>query len=372
MLKIEHNDPQTSARAGILELFHGKVETPFFMPVGTNGFVKTFLPHEIGEMNYDIILSNAYHLYLRPGMDVIEKAGGLHNFVNWKKNILTDSGGFQLFSLSSLNKIEEDGIKFNSHIDGSKHFLSPTDVIDIQKTLGSDIIMILDHCTSAGTDYKKSIKALETTTRWARISKEYSSKVIEKKKQKVFGIIQGNFYKDLRQRSAEEIIKIDFDGYAIGGLSVGETKDNFEDILSFTTPLLPLDKARYLMGVGTPEYILTSVENGIDMFDCVFPTRIARNATALTANGRINFNNNKYKFDFSPLDEECNCYVCSNFSRSYIRHLFKAKEIAAPRMVSFHNIYFMKKLMENIRNAILNDRFLEFKKSFLNKYKNND
>ena len=368
MFKIEHKDLKTSARTGILKLFHGEINTPVFMPVGTNGFVKTFLPYELEEMNINIILSNAYHLYLRPGMDVIEKAGGLHNFINWNKNILTDSGGFQLFSLSSLNKIKEEGIKFSSHIDGSKHFLTPIDIINIQKILGSDIMMLLDHCTPSGTSYKDALKAVKTATLWAKLSNDYYQNNIDKNKQKLFGIIQGNLYPELRKISSEEIININFDGYAIGGLSVGEKKEIFIDILIYTSKLLPEKKPRYLMGVGTPEDILISIENGIDMFDCVLPTRIARNATVFTNYGKINLNNNKFKFDFSPLDIECNCYVCKKFTRSYIRHLFKAKEIAAARMASFHNIYFINNLMKNIHSAIKKNRFLNFKKDFLNKY----
>ena len=355
-------------RVGTLKLYHGEINTPVFMPVGTNGFVKTFLPHEIEEMNINIILSNAYHLYLRPGIDIIQKAGGLHKFINWNKNILTDSGGFQLFSLSSLNKIKEEGIKFSSHIDGSKHFLTPIDIINIQKTLGSDIIMLLDHCTPSGIGYKDALKAVKITTQWAKQSKEYYEKNINKKKQKLFGIIQGNLYPDLRKISSEEIIDINFPGYAIGGLSVGEKKEIFNDILIYTSKLLPIKKPRYLMGVGTPEDILFSVENGIDMFDCVLPTRIARNATVFTTYGKINLNNNKYKDDFSPLDNGCKCYICNNFTRSYIRHLFKAKEIAAARMASYHNIFFINSLMINIRKAIKEDKFSNFKKQFLNKY----
>ncbi len=368
MFQIEHKDSNTSARSGILKLYHCEINTPVFMPVGTNGFVKTFLPYELEKMNINIILSNAYHLYLRPGMDIIENAGGLHKFINWDKNILTDSGGFQLFSLSSLNKIKEEGIKFNSHIDGSKHFLTPIDIINIQKTLGSDIIMVLDHCTPTGTSHKDALKAVKTTTNWAKQSKNYYEKEIDKKKQKIFGIVQGNFYPDLRKISAEEIIDLNFNGYAIGGLSVGEKKDIFTDILIHTSQLLPENKPRYLMGVGTPQDILVSVENGMDMFDCVFPTRIARNATALTSHGKINLNNNKFKLDFSPLDFECECYICKKFTRSYIRHLFKAKEIAAARMTSYHNIFFMNNLMNNIRCAIIENRYINFKRNFLNKY----
>ncbi|HOV14255.1 MAG TPA: tRNA guanosine(34) transglycosylase Tgt, partial [Spirochaetota bacterium] len=365
MFHLIKKDSNSQARAGILKLFHNEVKTPVFMPVGTNGTVKTFLPNELLEMDIEIILSNAYHLYLRPGMEVIEKFSDLHNFSNWNRNILTDSGGFQIFSLSKLTKIKDDGIEFNSHIDGSKHYLTPENVINIQKIIGSDIMMVLDHCTSTDTTYEDAKKALDRTTKWAARSKEYFDKNLDQNRQKIFGIIQGNFYKDLRKISADEITSIDFDGYAIGGLSVGEAKETFVDILSYTTPFLPENKARYLMGVGTPEDIFTGVENGIDMFDCVFPTRVARNALGLTTFGRVNLRNEKYKFDNTPLDPECNCYICKNFSKGYIRHLFKANEITACRMTSFHNIYFMKKLMNNIRDSIINDYFNDFKKEFL-------
>jgi queuine tRNA-ribosyltransferase len=368
IFEIEAKCGKSLARAGKLKLFHGEVKTPVFMPVGTNGTVKTFMPYELKEMDIGIILSNAYHLYLRPGMEVMEKMGGLHSFMNWDRNILTDSGGFQIFSLNSLTKITRNGIEFSSHIDGSKHYLTPEDVVKVQTVIGSDIIMVLDHCTKAGAEYGESLKACETTTRWADESYRYYSGHADRNRQKLFGIIQGNFYKDLRKKSAEEITSIGFDGFAIGGLSVGEDRGTFADFLSFTSPLLPELKPRYLMGVGTPEDLLTGVENGIDMFDCVFPTRIARNASSLTAYGRINLRNEKYKFDGLPLDPECDCHVCRGFSRSYIRHLFKANEITAARMTSYHNIYFIKKLMDNIRNAIVGNNFPEFKQSFLSRY----
>lgn len=365
---LQKKDDATFARAGVVSLAHGEVKTPVFMPVGTNGTVKTFCPEELYDMDTEIILSNAYHLYLRPGMEVMEEMGGLHKFANWKRNILTDSGGFQIFSLSQLTKIKSDGIEFASHIDGSRHYLTPENVVHIQKTIGSDIMMVLDHCTAPDTSHKDAVTALETTTRWAKRSKEYFNDVVDPDRQKIFGIVQGNFFKDLRKRSLEELVPLDFDGYAIGGLSVGESKDVFVDILNYTAPLLPEDKPRYLMGVGTPEDLLTGVEAGIDMFDCVFPTRIARNAAVFTARGRINMRNEQYKFDDLPPDPECSCYTCTNFSRSYIRHLFKAKEITAARLTSFHNIYFMKQLMVRMREAILEGRFTEFKKEFMAKY----
>lgn len=370
MFNLEKNDDKTFARAGTVHLYHGDVQTPVFMPVGTNGPVKTFLPYELKEINAQIILSNAYHLYLRPGLEVIEEMGDLHSFTGWDRNILTDSGGFQIFSLNSLNKIKNDGIEFRSHIDGSKHFLSAKDVVDIQKILGSDIMMVLDHCTPPQITYAEATKAVETTARWAAHSREQYAKVINQEKQKQFGIVQGNFFKDLREKSAKETVAIGFDGYAIGGLSVGESKDVFADILSYTAPLLPENKPRYLMGVGTPEDIFTGVTAGVDMFDCVLPTRIARNGSVFTNHGRINLRNEQYKTDHSPMDNECDCYMCKHFSKAYIRHLLKAGEISALRMTSYHNIYYMKKLMEKIRDSIIDGTFVEFRDDFLRKYKN--
>lgn len=340
------------------------------MPVGTNGPVKTFLPYELKEMGIQIALSNSYHLYLRPGMEVIEKLGGLHQFIGWDRNILTDSGGFQIFSLNALNKIKKEGVEFRSHIDGSKHFLTPEQVVEIQKTIGSDIMMVLDQCTPPEINYADAVKALETTTRWARKSREHYYKSIDSQKQKQFGIIQGNFFKDLRQKSVEDTVSIGFDGYAIGGLSVGESKEVFADILSYTAPLLPEEKPRYLMGVGTPEDLFLGVANGIDMFDCVFPTRIARNGSIFTNHGRINLKNEQYKYDPLPLDPECQCYMCQNFSRSYVRHLLKAKEISAVRITSYHNIYYMKNLMDRIRQTILDQTFHVFIEDFRRHYKN--
>jgi queuine tRNA-ribosyltransferase len=368
VFSIQEKDATCRARNGILHLPHGDVSTPVFMPVGTNGPVKTFMPYELKEMDVEIMLSNAYHLYLRPGMEVIEKAGGLHRFAGWDRNILTDSGGFQLFSLSKLNTVLHDGIEFNSHIDGSRHYLTPAAVVDIQRTIGSDIMMVLDHCTAAGSSHKDSVTALETTTRWARESMDHFSRTCDPAIQKIFGIVQGNMYHDLRKRSAEEICEIGFPGIAIGGLSVGESREIFAEILEETTRHLPEEKPRYLMGVGTPRDIFTGVESGIDMFDCVFPTRVARNASVLTLDGRINLRNEQFRFSDEPLDPNCDCHVCSQFSRSYIRHLFKAKEITACRMTSYHNIWFMQKLLENIRTAIGENRLPHYKTDFLKRY----
>ncbi len=369
MFNIIQLDPYSKARAGILKLHHSSIETPVFMPVGTNGTVKTFFPEELYEIGIDIILSNAYHLFLRPGVDVIKSAQGLHSFANWKKSILTDSGGFQLFSLSSLNKIKEEGIYFNSHIDGSKHFLSPELVVDTQKIIGSDIMMVLDHCTASGISEKDALKAVELTTRWAKRSIDRFNESCDPNLQKVFGIVQGNMFKNLRAKSVSELIDLNFPGYAIGGLSVGESKEDFINILSYTAPLLPLDKPRYLMGVGTPEDLFDGVENGIDMFDCVYPTRVARNSLALTSIGKVNLRNNKYLLDQGKLDPDCNCKICTGFSRSFIRHMVKSNEITASRMLSYHNIYFMHNIMKSIRHSIINGDFITFKNSFLKKYK---
>ncbi len=368
MFTIMAEDPTTKARNGLLKLYHSTIETPVFMPVGTNGTVKTFMPYELEEMDIGIILSNAYHLYLRPGMPVIEQSGGLHKFAGWNRSILTDSGGFQLFSLSSLNRIKDDGIYFNSHIDGSKHFLSPEMVVDVQKTIGSDIMMVLDHCTASGISHKEADRAVELTTRWAKRSIEHFSDNCQNEKQKIFGIVQGNMFKDLREKSVKEITSMNFDGFAIGGLSVGETKNEFADILQFTTPLMPNNKPRYLMGVGTPEDILEAVSCGVDMFDCVYPTRVARNSLALTSRGKLNLRNNRFETDQTPLDPNCSCKVCKGFSRSFIRHLVKANEITAARMLSYHNIYFMHNLMKNIRTAISEKRFNDYRNAFLSLY----
>lgn len=355
---------QTKARLGRIHTPHGVIETPIFMPVGTKATVKTMTPEELEEISAQIILGNTYHLYLRPGHDLVKEAGGLHKFMHWNKPILTDSGGFQVFSLGDLRKITEEGVEFRSHIDGSKHFISPEKSIEIQNALGSDIAMAFDECPPypATRDYVK--KSLERTTRWAKRCKEAHNN----DQQSIFGIIQGGMYKDLRAQSAKEIIDLDFPGYAVGGLSVGEPADIMYDILDFTVPLMPKDKPRYLMGVGTPDYLFEAVIRGIDMADCVLPTRIARNGTALTSNGKVVIKNAKYQRDFTPLDHECDCYVCRNYSRAYIRHLFKAEEILGARLTTYHNLYFLLKLMENIREAIKEDRLLEYRDEFYAKY----
>ncbi|HKK95525.1 MAG TPA: tRNA guanosine(34) transglycosylase Tgt [Anaerovoracaceae bacterium] len=358
-------DKKTKARRGRVTTPHGVIETPVFMPVGTQATVKAMRPEQVKEMGAEIILSNTYHLYLRPGHEVIKEAGGLHKFMNWDKPILTDSGGFQVFSLGKLRKITEEGVKFSSHIDGSKHMLSPEKAIEIQNALGSDIMMAFDECAPYPADRKYVKESLERTTRWLKRCKDYHKDI---EKQSIFGIMQGGMYKDLRHQSAMEIIEMDLPGYAIGGLSVGEPKDLMLEVLDYSVDYLPKDKARYLMGVGSPDYLFEGVEHGIDMFDCVLPTRIARHGLATTSNGRVNIKNAKYERDFSPLDENCNCYTCRNYSKAYLRHLFKADEMLSAMLLSNHNLYFLINMMKNIRTSIEEDRFLEYKKEFYDRY----
>ena len=360
-------DKHTNARVGIIHTAHGDIPTPIFMPVGTLATVKTMTVDDLKEMEAKIILGNTYHLYLKPGMDIMKKAGGLHKFMNWDRPILTDSGGFQVFSLADNRKISEEGVMFRSHIDGSKHFFTPEKAIEIQNDIHSDIMMSFDECVDANADYDYVKNSMERTLRWAKRGLDYH-KENSHPDQSLFGIVQGGMFKDLREKSAKETVAMGFDGYSIGGLSVGETKEEMIDILNFTTPLLPEDKPRYNMGVGTPDYLLESFEAGIDMADCVLPTRIARNGTALTSKGRVVVKNATYKEDFSPLDSECDCYTCSNHSRAYLRHLINAKEILGARLLSYHNLYFLLKMCENVRDAIMNDSFLDFKKEFYEKY----
>ena len=363
--KLIKKSKDTKARVGEIKTNHGIIKTPVFMPVGTRATVKTMTPEEVKDLGAQIILSNTYHLFLRPGPEIIEKAGGLHKFMNWHGPILTDSGGFQVFSLSANRKITEEGVTFRSHIDGSKQFLSPEVSIDVQNSLGSDIIMAFDECAPYPATYEYIEHSMDRTTRWAKRCKDHHKNTDN---QALFGIVQGGMYKDLRKKSAEDLVAMDFPGYAVGGLSVGEPKDIMVDILDYTTDFLPEDKPRYLMGVGTPDYLFEAVEHGIDMADCVLPTRIARNGTAMTSVGRVIAKNGKYKEDFTSLDENCDCYTCKNYTKAYIRHLFNVNEILAYRLLSIHNIYFLTKLMENIRNAILEDRFLEYKKEFYESY----
>ncbi|MEW5818036.1 MAG: tRNA guanosine(34) transglycosylase Tgt, partial [Spirochaetota bacterium] len=322
----------------------------------------------IERMNVNLILSNTYHLYLRPGVEVIKEAGGLHKFSSWRRNILTDSGGYQIYSLAPYRKINTEGVRFRSHIDGSYHNLTPEKIVDIQMTFGSDILMPLDFCTPFDIPYKKALEALIITTRWAERSSQRWRERCNEQSGQLFGIIQGNFFSDLRKRSAVEIIGIDFPGYAIGGLSVGEPFNIFLDFLSLTSDLLPDDKIRYLMGIGTPEYILAAVENGIDLFDCVFPTRIARNGAVFTKYGIISLKREKFAADFSPIDEKCECLSCRQYSKAYLRHLFKAKEILAPLLATEHNLFFITNFLNQIRLSIEKKCFKSFKQNFLNMY----
>lgn len=364
--EIKKIDPRTGARLGVLHLPHGDVETPVFMPVGTQATVKAMTPDELKDMiNSHIILSNTYHLFLRPGHELIKEAGGLHKFMNWDRNILTDSGGFQVFSLGPLRKISEEGVEFRSHIDGSKQFISPEKSMEIQEALGSDIMMAFDECAPYGASYDYVKKSMERTTRWAKRCKDYHTTT---DKQALFGIVQGGFYKDLRDKSLEDLVKLDFPGYAVGGISVGEPKEEFLDILRYITPKLPENKPRYLMGVGTPDYLIEAALAGIDMCDCVLPTRMARNGSALTHRGQVNLLNACHTKAFETLDDECDCYCCKNYTRAYLHHLFKTKEILGARLLSIHNLRFLVKLMEDVRDAIKEERLVEFRDEFYKKY----
>ena len=357
-------DTRTGARAGILHTPHGDIETPIYMLVGTQATVKGVYPRDLKEAGAQIILSNTYHLYMRPGDDLVARAGGIHKFMNWDKPVLTDSGGFQVFSLAKLNKIKDDGVQFNSHIDGSKHFISPEKAMEIEHNLGADIMMAFDQCTSYGTNYKQSKEAMERTLRW--LDRCYNVHNVEH--QALFPIVQGNMYKDLREISLKESIPYAKHGIAIGGLSVGEPKDIMYDILDFMYDKYPTNIPRYLMGVGSPDCLIEGVKRGIDMFDCVLATRIARNGTAMTSRGKVVVRNGKYKDDFTPLDPECDCYCCRNYTKAYLRHMFNVGEMMGGMLVSLHNITFLIKLMKDMRNAILADCLPEFIEEFYAKY----
>ena len=364
--ELLHIDKHSGARRGVIHTPHGDIQTPIFMPVGTQATVKGVSPRELKEdVKAQIILSNTYHLFLRPGHELVREAGGLHEFMHWDRPILTDSGGFQVFSLGELRKIREEGVEFRSHLDGSKKFISPEISMEIQEALGSDIMMAFDECCPYPSTYEYTKKSMERTTRWAMRCKE-AHKTVEK--QGLFGIVQGGFFKDLRTQSAKELIDLDFPGYAIGGISVGEPKEEFLDILKFTTPLLPEHKPRYLMGVGTPDYLIEAALAGIDMCDCVLPTRIARHGTAMTSKGKVVVRNATYERDFSPLDGECDCYTCKNYTRSYIRHLINTKEILGVRLLSIHNLRFLTKLMERVRIEIEHDNLKNFRDEFYLSY----
>ncbi|WP_034550823.1 tRNA guanosine(34) transglycosylase Tgt [Carnobacterium funditum] len=363
--RLIKKEKHTGARLGEIITPHGTFQTPMFMPVGTLATVKSIAPEELESMGASIILSNTYHLWLRPGEDIVEEAGGLHKFMNWDKGILTDSGGFQVFSLSDLRQIEEKGVHFRNHLNGSKMFLSPEKAIQIQNKLGPDIMMSLDECPPFDESFDYVKKSVERTTRWAERGLMAHAKP---NSQGLFGIIQGAGYKELRQQSAKELVAMDFPGYSIGGLSVGEPKQSMNEVLEYTTPLIPENKPRYLMGVGTADSLIDGVIRGVDMFDCVLPTRIARNGTVMTSQGRVVIKNAQYERDFGPLDPKCDCYTCKNYSRAYIRHLIKADETFGLRLTSYHNLYFLLNVMKDVRQAIRDDNLLEYRESFFEEY----
>ena len=356
---------QTGARLGKVHTPHGSFDTPIFMPVGTLATVKTMSPEELKEINAQIILSNTYHLWLRPGEDIVKEAGGLHRFMNWDRPILTDSGGFQVFSLSDMRKIEEEGVHFRHHLSGEKLFFSPEKAMQVQNDLGPDIMMVLDECPPYPATKEYMEQSVNRTSRWAeRCLKAHKNP----DSQALFGIIQGGEYIDLRKHSAKDLISLDFPGYAIGGLSVGEPKEIMYEVLEETTPLMPTNKPRYLMGVGSADALIEGAIRGVDMFDSVLPSRIARNGTCMTSEGRLVIRNAKYARDFSPLDENCDCYTCKNYSRAYIRHLINTNEIFGFRLTTYHNLYFLLKLMEQVRQAIKEDRLLDFRNEFFEQY----
>jgi len=364
--ELTAKDPGCGARLGKITTPHGAIRTPAFMPVGTQGTVKGVLPEQVRSLGADIILGNTYHLYLRPGHQLIAALGGLHKFMNWQGPILTDSGGFQVYSLSKLRKIDDDGAVFQSHIDGSKHFLTPEKAVEIQQALGSDIMMCLDECIAYPADRKRAQEALFRTAKWARRCRDAQTK----REQALFGIVQGGFYPDLRRQGVEDLRAIGFDGYAIGGLSVGEPKEVMMETLAQTAPLLPEDAPRYLMGVGTPEDIVEGVFHGIDMFDCVMPTRSARNGLLFTNSEKVVIRNARYREDNSPIESECDCYTCRNYSRAYLRHLYVAGEILAMVLNTIHNLRYYQRHMESIRGAIGNGTFVAFRRDFLARKKN--
>jgi queuine tRNA-ribosyltransferase len=373
MFKLIKTEKNTKARLGELTTPHGVVKTPVFMPVGTQASVKSLSSEEVVEMGAEIILGNAYHLYLRPGEEIITKAGGLHKFMNWPGPILTDSGGYQIFSLTGLTKTSREGVKFQSHIDGSRHFLTPERVVEIQNTLGSDIMMPLDECLEYPSDQVLVKESVDLTIEWLKRSVERhkglnKTSLVTGKAQMLFGIVQGGFYKDLRRESAERTRELELDGLALGGFCVGEPKDLTAEMLDTTLPLLPEDKPRYLMGVGLPEDMWEYIEKGVDMFDCVVPTRNARNGQVFTSGGKKVITHACYKDDFKPLDENCSCFTCRHYSRAYLHHLFRAQELLGLRLNSLHNVHFMLNLINSVRQAISEDRYPQAKAEFLDNY----
>jgi queuine tRNA-ribosyltransferase len=366
---IKAQSSTSRARAGVIQTAHGKVETPIFMPVGTQGTVKSLTPEELLSAGAQIILGNTYHLYLRPGCDVIKQFNGLHRFMNWDGPILTDSGGFQIFSLARLAKISEEGVTFQSHIDGSRHLLTPEKAVEVQTCLGSDVIMCLDHCIQYPAEREPTRQALEITTRWAeRCKVAWQGRT--NGHSALFGIVQGGMFKDLREASSEALVSRGFEGFAIGGLSVGEPVETMLEIADFTLPKLPDEKPKYIMGTGTPENLIELVALGADMFDCVLPTRNARNGQVFSQQGTLNISNAKYRYDADPLEPGCDCYTCRNYSRAYLRHLYMAKELLAYRLNTLHNVYFFLNLMKQLREAIVKDKFESFRKDFYRNRKN--
>ena len=363
-LEITHEDKETHARVGLLHTPHGVFETPMFMPVGTLATVKTLSPEELYDMGAQVILANTYHLHLRPGEDIVAKAGGVHKFMNYKNATLTDSGGFQVFSLAKKRDISEEGVTFKSHLNGDKIFFSPEIVIGIEEKIGADIIMSFDECIPYPSSYEYVKNSTLRTIRWAKRGLEAKTRT----DQALFGIVQGGEFEDLREMCAKELVKMDFDGYSIGGTSIGEPKDVCYKMIDYAIKYLPYDKPRYLMGVGSLDYILGAIEKGVDMMDCVLPTRIARHGTLMTHNGRINIKNTKYKEDFGPLDPECNCYTCRNYTRAYLRHLYVADESFGKRLLSLHNTAFLLEIAKGAREAIKENRFKEYKEEVLRKY----
>ena len=369
MFELIKTDASSAARRGIVSTAHGRIQSPFFMPVATTSTVKTMSGIDLLDMNSQVVLSNTYHLYLRPGLEIMEHAGGLHQFMNWKKPILTDSGGYQAFSLSKFRKITDEGVKFRSHIDGSLHFFTPEKVMDIQRVLGSDMVMPLDECSPFPCEKRKALRGLKRTTQWAKRCKEhFHATGMHERGQRLFAIVQGSTYEDLRRQSAEELLEVNMDAYAIGGVSVGETVKDMFEALNWVIPSLPKDKPRYFMGIGLPDQIVKAVGLGIDMFDCSIPTRYGRHGSAFTNKGKLNISNNIFIKDLRPLDEECDCSVCKNYTRCYIRHLLNMNEMTGARLMSYHNLHFYIKLMERIRAAIENDTFAQFQKQFLTDY----
>ncbi len=364
--EILKQSSDTRARTGRIKTAHGCIETPVFMPVGTLGSVKSVSVEELKQCKAQIILGNTYHLYLRPGIEVMKRMKGLHSFMNWDRSILTDSGGFQFFSLAKLAKFSDEGVTFQSHIDGSRHVFTPEKAVEIQTVLDSDIMMSLDWCVGYSGNKKDAMEALRKTTLWARRGKDFWHE--HGCKNSLFGIVQGEMFTDLRKISAEELAELDFPGYAIGGLSVGEPKNLMYEIADFTLPVLPADRPKYIMGVGTPEDLVELTGMGCDMFDCVMPSRNARNGQLFTGKGTINISNARFRFDGKPIDDECSCYTCQNYSRAYLRHLYKSRELLSYRLNTIHNLHFYLQLMEKMRNAITNDCFGQFKKDFFCKY----